>query len=108
MINRQLRKMKFTMRAALIGKAKNKNNKPVTTKRKVPKPTFITQFCPNARKAFRIVKKHWSSIDTNIPTLRKFLRNTPRLPYKANPNLATRLVRAKLRKHHPMHPHQTP
>ena len=94
----RLKKIKFSSRA-------NRTNKKHTVKQLTTdqqtgpqKPTFVTRYCPNARKAFRIVYKHWTRIDTNIPTLKKFLRVTPRLAYRANANLTRRLVRAKLRR----------
>ena len=58
----------------------------------------MARYSPNSRKAFKIIYKHWTAIQTDIPILRRFLKCTPRLAYRANPNLAKRLVRAKLRR----------
>ncbi|MCY4327357.1 MAG: GIY-YIG nuclease family protein, partial [Rhodobacteraceae bacterium] len=70
------------------------------------KPTFVTRYCPNAQRAFRIVHKHWTAISTEIPILKRFTNTTPRLAYRANKNLSKKLVKAKLRqdtKDHPKH-----
>ena len=78
---------------------KHKNHRMNETPIEVKKPTFVTRYCPNAQKAFRILLKHWTSVhkSTDIPLLKRFLRRTPRMAYKANPNLAKKLVRAKLK-----------
>ena len=97
-INRHLKKIKFAMRPTLMQKAKEKNNSTIIKKCPVnTKPTFVTRYCPNAKKAFRVVRRHWTSITTDIPILKRFLKNTPRLAYRANTNLAKKLVRAKLK-----------
>ena len=87
-----LRQIKFAMRATKALKKKRNNNEVQA------KPTLVTKYCPNANKAFKIVPKHWTNISTEIPILKRFLRNTPGLAYKANPNLANKLVRAKLKR----------
>ena len=93
--NRLLKEIKFTQRAK---RAHNdKHSKHTKTQIEHKKPTFVTRYCPNAKRAFRIVHKHWTSMETDIPILKRFLRCTPRLAYRANPNLAKRLVRAKLK-----------
>ena len=95
----QLRKIKFSMRAERAIKKHKKDKQPTKDKQiEAQKPTFATRYCPNARRAFRIVYKHWTAANTNIPVLKRFLKVTPRLAYRANQNLARRLVRAKLRK----------
>ena len=96
-ITRELKKIKFNMRTTIALKTKNKRNNETEAQLEATKPTFVTRFCPNAGKAFRILHKHWTNIDTDIPILKRFLSRTPRLAYKANANLAKRLVRAKLR-----------
>ena len=75
------------------------NHKDKHTPMEAKKPTFVTRYCPNAHKTFKILLKHWTSVhdSTDSPILKRFLRCTPRLAHKANPNLARRLVRAKLR-----------
>ena len=95
--NRLLKQIKFNQRRSRALKTNHKNTKHTATPIEKRKPTFVTRYCPNAKKAFRIVHKHWTSIDTDIPVLKKFLSCTPRMAYRANPNLAKRLVRAKLR-----------
>ena len=95
----QLRNIKFNERTSRALKTNSKtSNKHGGQPEELKKPTFVTRYCPNARRAFRIVHKHWSTINTNIPVLRRFIRVAPRLAFRANANLAKRLVRAKLRK----------
>ena len=100
-INRHLRNIKFSMRASKALKSKHETDDTDTRKKnthttttKVGRPTFVTRFCPNA---FRIVHKHWSTVDTDIPVLKRFLKTTPRMAYKSNKSLTKRLVRAKLK-----------
>ena len=83
---------------ALKQNSKRNDETPLETK----KPTFVTRYCPNAQKAFRIVLKHWTSAynSTDIPLLRQILSCSPRMAYRANPNLANRLVGAKLKSIH--------
>ena len=97
---KQLSKIKFSMRTHRALKQHSKRNDETPPEAK--KPTFVTRYCPNAQRAFRIVLKHWTSAydSTDIPLLRRFLRCTPRMAYRANPNLANRLVRAKLKPIH--------
>ena len=92
-----LKQIKFTMRATKALKKRN-NSKHQNKQVEQHKPTFVTKYCPNARKAFKIVCKHWAKISTEIPLLKRFLNNTPRLAYRANPNLTNKLVRAKLKR----------
>ena len=96
---RQLKRIKFSMRANRALNKCNNNNKKATTPLETSKPTFVTRYCPNAQKAFRVLLKHWTSVynSTGIPILKRFLKCTPRMAYKANPNLAKKLVRAKLK-----------
>ena len=120
-INRHLTKIKFSMRftkalkkcktkdnserdnnndsSSSSSSSSNNNNNNDKNKNEITnKPVFVTRYCPTAKRTFRIVHKHWTTIDTRLPTLKKFLTNSPRLAYRANTNLAKRLVRAKLRK----------
>ena len=97
-ITELLNKIKFSMRANRAIKKHEGTQSKTDTQLEMQKPTFVTRYCPNARRAFRIVYKHWTTIETKIPLLKRFLRMTPRLAYKANANLARRLVRAKLRR----------
>ena len=97
-INKHLRSIKFSMRKQLILKSKDKKNNYNITRNAVPKPTFTTRYCPNSGKAFRIVRKHWPSITTNMHALKTLIRNSPRLAYKANLNLSKKLVRAKIKR----------
>ena len=101
-VNKQLKDIRFSMRIqiALHNKKRKTHQMPIGA---TNKPVFPTRYCPNAGKAFRIVHKHWTSTSSDNKHLEKFLLNTPRLAYKSNPNLANKLVRAKLRK--PMNPH---
>lgn len=64
---------------------------------KPTKPTYTARLCPNTGKAFRIVHRHWSLIQTDLPVLKKLITTAPRLAYRANHNLSKKLVRAKLR-----------
>ena len=86
---------KPTFRTSRTLKKTKKNNKNKHTAED-NKPTFVTRYCPNSRRAFHIVHRYWTAINSDIPILKWFLSNTPRLAYRANPNLAKRLVRAKL------------
>ena len=96
--NRLLKEIKFTQRAKRALKTNNdKHSKHTNTPIEHKRPTFVTRYCPNAKRAFRIVHKHWITMETEIPILKRFLKCTPRLAYRANPNLARRLVRAKLK-----------
>ena len=97
-ITSNLKKIQFSTRKTRALKTKeDKSNKSDTTAESNSKPTYVTRYCPNARKAFRIVYKHWANINTEIPTLKRFLKITPRLAYRANANLSKRLVKAKLK-----------
>ena len=71
------------------------------------KPTFVTRYDPTAKKAFKILRKHWSAINTGVPILKRFLKCTPRLAYRANPNLAKKLVRAKIKPTQEQNPQPT-
>jgi len=94
-LNRELKKIQFLMRINKTLKNKKQHKqKPNNTN---DKPTFITRYCPNAGRPFRLVHKHWTSISTDNAHLNRFLKNTPRLSYKSNPNFAKKLVRAKLK-----------
>ena len=95
----QLKQIKFSTRAHTALKDTTTKNKHTDTPIEQQKPTFVTRYCPNARRAFRIVHRHWTSVHTDVPLLKRFFRTTPRLAYKSNPNLARKLVRAKLRRH---------
>ena len=88
--NKLLRNIKFQDR-----KRKALTNK--TNKSTIQRPTFTTRYCQSAKTAFRIVHRHWTSISTEVPRLRKFLNNKPTLAYKANPSLSRKLVRARVR-----------
>ena len=94
-INKQLKNIQFSMRTSKALHDKNQKNKHTTVKPN--KPVFTTRYCPNAMRAFRSVYKHWTSISTDNIQLRKFLSQKTRLAYRANPNLANKLVRAKLK-----------
>ena len=106
-VNRHLNSIKFHMRTSRGLKTKqHKTNHTTNTNttdkqnpqtQRVRRPTFITRYCPNAKKAFRIIRKHWTSINTEIPILKRFLKTTPRMAYKSNANFTKRLVRAKLK-----------
>ena len=96
-INRQIKSIKFSMRAQSLRKKKPKQVNNMATTQKLPKPTYTARYCPITGKAFRIVCKHWSNITTNSTILKRLLANTPRLAYKANYNLSKKLVRAKLK-----------
>ena len=97
-ITSNLKKIKFSTRKTRALKTKeDKSKKSHTTVESNSKPTYVTRYCPNTRKAFRIVYKHWTNINTEIPALKRFLKITPRLAYRANANLSKRLVRAKLK-----------
>ena len=94
----QLKRVQFPTRAhTALRETQHMTHKTRDTPIEQQKPTFVTRYCPNAKKAFRIVHRHWTAIDTDVPLLRRFLRATPRLAYRSNPNLANKLVRAKLK-----------
>jgi len=101
MINQTLRRIKFSMRPSVMdpnykGKSKLKrsddNTQPLNYK---------TRYGSQASKAFRLINKHWSSLQRasiHNKKLIKFVRGfEPRLSYKSNQNLARHLVRAKLK-----------
>ena len=92
---RWLKQIKFSTRTSRALKKTKKNNENKHTAED-NKPTFVTRYSPNARRAFHIVHRHWTAINTDSTILKRFLSNTPRLAYRANPNLAKKLVRAKL------------
>ena len=78
----QLRQIKFSTRAYTALKDTTLKSKHTDTPIEQQKPTFVTRYCPNARRAFKIVHRHWTSIHTDIPLLKRFLWATPRLAYK--------------------------
>ena len=83
--SRQLRQIKFTMRTSKALN-KNRNRKDKDTPMEAKKPTFVTRYCPNAHKTFKILLKHWTSVYDSIdsPILKRLLRCTPRLARKGN------------------------
>ena len=94
----QLRQVKFSMRTHTALRDTTQTTKEHTeTPIEQQKPTFVTRYCPNARKAFKIVQRHWTAIDTDIPILKRFLKATPQMVYRSNPNLDNKLIRAKLK-----------
>ena len=68
--SRQLRQIKFTMRTSKALN-KNRNRKDKDTPMEAKKPTFVTRYCPNAHKTFKILPKHWTSVydSTDSPIL---------------------------------------
>ena len=85
-INHQLKKIKLTHKS------------PNTlTQNNDCRPIFKTRYATNAKKAFHIVRKHWSLMTTTNPVLKKFITTKPRCSYTTNTSIARKLVRAKLR-----------
>ena len=96
----QLRQIKFSTRAHTALKDTTLKSKHTDTPIEQQKPTFVTRYCPNARRAFKIVHRHWTSIHTDIPLLKRFLWATPTLAYKSNPNLARKTGQSKAQETH--------
>ena len=47
---------------------------------------------------FRIIQRHWSSMNSDQMEVRRYISNRPVLTYRSNLNLAKLLVRAKLKR----------
>jgi len=97
LINETMKKVKFSMREKAI-KPKTKKNKLETEEETPVRPTFVTRYCSRARRVFRIIQKNWSSLHSDHIAIQNYIRIRPMLAYRANPNLAKKLVRAKLRR----------
>jgi len=102
LINDTMKRVKFSMREELM-KPKDKNTKLKETgdRRSSDRPTFVTRYCPRARKVFRIVKRYWSSLQSDHVDINKYIKkHIPMLTFRSNKSLAKTLVRAKLKRPH--------
>ena len=61
---------------------------------------FVTRYCSRARKVFRIVEKYWCRLLSDHACISRYIENRP---YRSNQNLARKLIRAKLKRHHKKH-----
>jgi len=83
LINKTMKKVKFSMRAESM-KPKIKKQQKKTEDR----PVFTTRYCCRARKVFRIGEKYWSRLRSDHAGIVKHIANRPTLAYKSNQNLA--------------------
>ena len=57
--------------------------------------SFVTRYSPSASWAIKIIKKYWPSLE-QLKYFNNTLPPSPMLAYKANRNIKSFLVRAKL------------
>ena len=103
LINETMRKVKFSMREEKMEPKLDKKESETGKEKTLERPTFVTRYCSRARRVFRIVQRNWSSLHSDHTEIQKYIKNRPMLAYRANPSLARKLVRAKLKRPHRKH-----
>ena len=64
-------------------------------KRSINRISFVTRYSPSASRAIKIIRKYWPSLE-RLKYFNNSLPTCPMLAYKANKNIKSFLVRAKL------------
>ena len=85
-INLHTSKVKFLDRSIEL---KPRNKRPMN------RISFVTRYSPSASRAIKIIKKYWPSLE-QLKYFNNTLPPSPMLAYKANRNIKSFLVRAKL------------
>jgi len=96
--NETMKRVKFSMREEKMKPKKDKEGSEKENDKAPERPTSVARYCSRARKVFRIVQRNWSSLHSDHTEIKKYITNRPMLAYRANPNLARKLVRAKLKR----------
>jgi len=102
LINKTMKKVKFSMRKELMMPKSDKRTIH-DYKKNGNGPVFVTRYCSRARKVFRNAEKYWHRLQSNHAGICRYIENRPTMAYRSNQNLARKLVRAKLKRHHKKH-----
>ena len=101
LINDTMKRVKFSIRELMKPKDKNTKLKETGDRSSSERLTFVTRCCSRVRKVFRIVKRYWSSLQSDHVDINKYIKKyTPMLTFRSNKSLVKTLARAKLKRPH--------